>query len=180
MHRKDLLNKLAEYELSDDHDRQSRRRIEAFVREHPDCFERSLTVGHVTGSAWLVDQSGQRVLLTHHKKLGRWLQLGGHADGCSDVLEVALREAREESGIETIRPISERIFDLDVHWIPERHDEPGHYHHDVRFLLKVDGEEEFRVSDESHALRWFGVDEFSILETDESVMRMHGKWLGRL
>ena len=61
---------------------------------HPDCYERTSPTGHFTGSAWLVSGDGQRVLLTHHRKLDRWLQLGGHADGSGDLAEVALREAR--------------------------------------------------------------------------------------
>ena len=72
----------------------------AFVSAYPNCFERSLSIGHITGSAWLVNQTKTRVLLTHHKRLNKWLQLGGHADGNPNVLEVAMQEAREESGIE--------------------------------------------------------------------------------
>ena len=85
------------------------RRAERFgVRAgHPDCFERSCVPGHVTGSAWLVSHDRSRFLLTHHRKLGRWLQLGGHSDGDPDTAQVALREAREESGIAalTLAPI---------------------------------------------------------------------------
>src|SRR5688572_26513021 len=71
----------------------------AFIAANADCCERTLVSGHCTGSAWLVSADGERVLLTHHRKLQRWLQLGGHADGDTDLAAVALREAQEESGL---------------------------------------------------------------------------------
>src|SRR5262245_26097513 len=91
-----------------------------FVEEHPDCLMRACRPGHLTGSAWIVSPDRSQTLLTHHRKLGKWLQLGGHADGDGDLLAVALREAREESGLEQMRVLSAAIFDVDRHWIPER------------------------------------------------------------
>jgi 8-oxo-dGTP pyrophosphatase MutT (NUDIX family) len=176
MHPDQFLAMLARYVPIDEHDEAQRRQIEAFVRRHPDCFERSCVPGHLTGSAWLLDSAGQRVLLTHHRKLDRWIQLGGHADGQADLLAVALREAREESGIADIRPVSGEIFDLDVHEIPARPDEPAHLHFDIRFLLQVHGDNQFSVSDESHDLAWFTPDELILLDVDEAVRRMCRKW----
>ncbi len=135
--------------------------------------------GHLTGSAWLVDAAGERVLLTHHRKLNRWLQLGGHADGDHDLLRVALREAEEESGIDGIKPLSEQIFDLDVHLIPTRANEPEHFHYDVRFLLQCPEGQSPVVSDESHALQWMTIPELSAIDADESVRRMARKWSER-
>ena len=89
------------------------------LTEYPDCFERNCEFGHITGSAWLVDPDEKNVLLTHHKKLKKWLQLGGHSDGVKDVLAVATREAVEESGLEVVA-LNTEIFDIDVHKIPER------------------------------------------------------------
>ena len=117
MHRNDLNARLGEYRSRWPEESETVARFEAFIDSHPDCFERSCPVGHITGSAWIVNRMGGRVLLTHHAKLGRWLQLGGHSDGDPDTLEVALREAREESGLE-VRAVDENIFDLDVHLIP--------------------------------------------------------------
>lgn len=149
-----------------------------FIQSHPDCAQRHLQIGHLTGSAWLVSRDGRRVLLTHHRKLGRWLQLGGHADGDLDLAGVALREAEEESGLGdlTVHP---EIFDLDRHWIPERGEEPGHWHYDVRFVVRATADEHFAVSDESHALAWR---EIALLaddhSADESIRRMARRWLG--
>ena len=176
MHRQDILAKLAAYKPMDANDAAQRDRITIFVQNHPDCFERSLAVGHLTGSSWLINRTGDRVLLTHHRKLDMWLQLGGHADGNCDILDVALQEAREESGLDRIHAVSDDIFDLDVHRIPPHGQTPAHDHHDVRFLLQADTEDHYIISDESHELRWCTPDEALQLSTDTSVQRMVRKW----
>lgn len=145
----------------------------------PDGFLRNNLEGHFTGSAWLVSADGQRVLLTHHRKLARWLQLGGHADGDSDLARVALREAEEESGLSDLE-VEPEIFDLDRHWIPARADVPGHWHYDVRFVVHARGSEEFVVSEESHALAWRTIGEIAAdANADESLRRMARRWLLR-
>jgi len=147
-----------------------------FVEHHSDCFLRSQLAGHVTGSAWLVNRAGTHVLLTHHRKLDRWLQLGGHADGHTNVLEVALKEAREESGIQAIQALDTQLFDIDIHEIPARKNEPAHFHYDARFALQVSETDQFTPSDESHALDWVLISELAQYTDDESMIRMAGKW----
>ena len=150
-----------------------------FLGSSSDVFERSHAIGHFTGSAWLVSADGSRVLLTHHRKLGRWLQLGGHADGDANLARVALREAEEESGLSELS-VEREIFDLDRHCIPARGADPEHWHYDVRFVVRANGSEEFVVSDESHALAWRDISEIAQDETaDPSVRRMAEKWLER-
>lgn len=149
-------------------------RFESFVRAHGNCFERTCIPGHITGSAWVTDPAGQQVLLTHHRKLDLWVQLGGHSDGDSDTLDVALREATEESGLE-VEPVSVDVFDLDCHLIPARRDEPEHYHYDVRFWLRATGTD-FTVTEESHDLRWVDADTLPTLTREESMLRMLRKW----
>ena len=129
-------------------------RILDFIRSTPDCFERSHAAGHITGSAWLLNP-------------------GGHADGQSDTLAVALREAEEESGIRGITAVSGDIFDVDVHLIPARPGEAAHYHYDIRYLLRAP-HEQFVVSDESDALEWWSAADFAERreQTDEAVLRM--------
>lgn len=170
------------------------RALDDYVRRWPDEHEavehfRELLVeahhaylrdrlgGHFTGSAWLVDRSGARVLLTHHRKLGRWLQLGGHADGDVDLARVALREAEEESGLPGLT-VEASLFDLDRHWIPARGDVPAHWHYDARFVVRAGGHEAFVVSEESLDLAWREVAELvDETDVDESVRRMACKWL---
>jgi 8-oxo-dGTP pyrophosphatase MutT (NUDIX family) len=148
-----------------------------FARRHPDAAQRGLAYGHLTGSAWLVSADGRRVLLTHHRKLNRWLQLGGHADGDADLARVALREAEEESGLRDL-VVEPEIFDLDRHLIPARGSDPDHWHYDVRFIVRATGSEIFTLSDESHALAWRDVTEIAHDgSVDASVRRMATKWL---
>ena len=95
-HRDLLLDLLRRYEAGHPDQRERVGFVRDFVTRHEDCFERSCREGHVTGSAWILSPDHRSVLLTRHRKLGRWLQLGGHADGNPDVASVALREARED------------------------------------------------------------------------------------
>ena len=144
-----------------------------------DPFMRERLAGHFTASSWLVDATGTRALLTHHRKLARWLQLGGHADGDRDLANVALREAEEESGLADLR-VEAELFDLDRHWIPERGDVPGHWHYDARYVVRTGGSEDFVVSEESLDLAWRDiVDIANDPASDDSMRRMAVKWLAR-
>ena len=177
MNRGHFIELLAEYRERYPQESATVDHFAAFVRDEPDCFQRDCWVGHVTGSAWVVDATGTHVLLTHHRKLDRWLQLGGHSDGDDDPLGVACREAIEESGL-AAQPLSRALFDVDIHLIPARRSDPAHHHFDARFVLGVSGgEENFRVSDESHALRWVRIDRLADITTEASMLRMAGKWL---
>lgn len=150
-----------------------------FLSSATTVFERSHAPGHFTGSAWLVSADGARVLLTHHRKLARWLQLGGHADGDADLARVALREAEEESGLRDLT-VEQAIFDLDRHLIPARAQEPAHWHYDVRYVVRATGEEVFAVSEESLALAWKPIRELADdPQADASLRRMALRWLAR-
>lgn len=151
----------------------------ALLGDPLDPFARGRLAGHFTASAWLVSADGTRALLTHHRKLDRWLQPGGHADGDRDLERVALKEAEEESGLRALR-LQPGLFDIDRHWIPEHKGVPAHWHYDARFVVRAGEDEAFVVSDESHALAWRGVAAIADDATaDVSVRRMARKWLGR-
>jgi hypothetical protein len=173
MHRQPLLHLLASYHPTDRRESEMRDEILAFVRQNPACFERTLAEGHITASAWITNRDRSRVLLTHHRKLDRWFQLGGHADGETNVLKVALAEAGEESGLSPIRPLSERIFDVDVHVIPAHRDIAAHRHYDIRFLLEADEAQLLWGSErESKQLRWVSLEEVLKLNGEASIRRM--------
>lgn len=176
MHRNHLLLQLEKYLDHYPDESDMLERYLSFVRANEDCFRRSLQIGHVTGSAWVVNQAGTHTLLTHHKKLNKWLQLGGHADGDTDVLRVSKREVAEESGIVDVKQVGAGIFDVDIHVIPARKSEPEHYHYDVRYALQVTGDETYVVSDESHDLAWIEIDRLHEKTQEESMLRMARKW----
>lgn len=176
MHRNLILNLLQDYNDPLPHQQRCKKEIIGFIHNHPACFERSLASGHVTGSAWLLSANKEKVLLTHHRALNQWFQLGGHADGDGDILGVALKEAREESGIEEIMPLSSFIFDLDIHEVPKIANTAAHYHYDIRFILKTKDNDDFKISSESLSLQWFLPAELSDLTRDPSMLRMAEKW----
>ena len=176
MHRNQLLKLLAAYSQSYPQETGCVNNIIEFVKQYDSCFQRSLAVGHITGSAWIVNNAGTHTLLTHHKKLNKWMQPGGHADGESDVLRVAIREADEESGLTQLQVEDAKIFDVDIHQIPARGSEAQHLHYDIRFALRAHGSEKFIVSDESHDLAWVEIAQLADYSSEESMLRMAQKW----
>jgi 8-oxo-dGTP pyrophosphatase MutT (NUDIX family) len=140
-------------------------------------FHRETRAGHFTGSAWLVSADGQRVLLMHHRKLQRWLQPGGHADGEADLANVALREAEEETGLTGLE-VQPELFDVDRHVIPARGQEPEHWHYDARYVVVARGSEAFAANEESLGLAWRDIADVAADEaSDPSLRRMAAKWL---
>lgn len=176
MHRLQLKNLLEKYCPSNESEAHFKISMLDFISANPNCFERSSLDGHITASAWLLSDDLSQVLLLHHAKLDVWCQLGGHCDGDADVLAVAIKEAQEESGINQIVPVSTQIFDLDIHHIPAFAKDAPHYHYDVRFLLKVEGNAQIVANNESKDLRWFGINENLLPTRAESVLRMFRKW----
>jgi len=133
--------------------------VRAFLLAHPaDAHLRAQSLGHLTGSGFVLDAGRERVLLLHHRKLDRWLQPGGHGEGELDPRRIALREIEEETGLGgddlTAFP-DERLLDVDVHLIPARPGEPEHPHLDLRYGFVTGVGAQARVSDESRALGWF-------------------------
>ncbi|TWT46514.1 NUDIX hydrolase [Botrimarina hoheduenensis] len=162
--------------------------IRTLVLDHADCFDRTCRPGHLTGSAWVVSADAARHLLLHHRKLDKWLQPGGHADGDPDLAAVALREAAEETnlaGLEVLRG-KPTLLDVDVHLIPARYDAAGelledaHEHHDLRFLIRAGGNETLVGNEESNALRWCTPTEVRALTNEPSVLRLLDKSADRL
>jgi 8-oxo-dGTP pyrophosphatase MutT (NUDIX family) len=155
------------------------RRILDFVGRHPHPFERGIREGHLTGSAIVVSASWDQVLLLHHRKLDRWLQPGGHADpGETRGEDVALREAREETGIEglVLHPTAPRPLDVDVHDIPARRGEPAHEHLDLRYLVIAPrGAALVPAQAETSQLRWARWDEVESLHPDHGLRRALAK-----
>lgn len=154
-----------------------RRFVDRFVAEHADAAVRANQEGHLTGSALVVDAAGERTLLMLHRKLGRWFQPGGHADGDANLAAVALREAAEETGLVGLRVVVPAI-DVDVHRVEPPHEAP-HLHLDARFLVLAPPRAHEEANEESLALRWVGPDELDDLDPplDESTRRLVARGL---
>ncbi len=141
---------------------------------HPDAFQRTHLPGHITGSAWILNEAKDQTLLVHHAKLNKWVQPGGHADGDENILAVAVREAQEETGIIHFN-VHSTLFDIDVHTIPARTDFPQHQHYDVRFVLEAIPNQTIVVSDESHDVKWIPLQDLEQFTKERSVLRMRDK-----
>jgi hypothetical protein len=148
-----------------------------FLAVDPHSFERSNPVGHFTGSAFVVDPEAGKVLLTHHAKMQKWLQLGGHCDGIRDPFFVAWKEAYEEGGLKLIAPAGDGILDLSLHTIPVFRDVPEHLHYDVRYLFFADSAEGFAMSDESLDLAWVELGGICSYSSSEDLLRLEKKAL---
>ena len=152
-----------------------------FYKTEREVFSKRNKKGHFTGSGWIVSPDKRKILMTHHKIINKWLQLGGHADGESDLLKVALRESREESGFRELTVLNENIFDLDIHEIPKIGSEASHFHYDVRFLLEGDPKKEsIIVSDESYDVAWVPIEGVLGLNPETSIRRMVEKTMAFL
>ncbi len=155
-----------------------------FIKETKNCFSRESLAGHITSSALITNRNFSKVLLTYHAKLKKWLQLGGHCDGEHLIHLSAMREAKEESGLNDINfvdifnfpqftqlendPIP---FDIDIHSIPARKDEPEHFHYDIRYLLIADEAESIVVSEESLDLKWIHLADIHKYSDEVSTLR---------
>jgi 8-oxo-dGTP pyrophosphatase MutT (NUDIX family) len=147
----------------------------SFLEQNHNFFDQNNSVGHVTASAWILSEDFNSTLLTFHKKLDKWLQLGGHIENSDrNVKEAALREAIEESGISDFYFFQDGIFDIDVHKIPARKDKLSHYHFDIRFLL-ITKSKKFTISEESLNLDWINIMELDDILVDDSIIRMAKK-----
>ncbi len=142
-----------------------------FIRRTSDAFKRSNLMAHMTASSWIVNHSRDKVLMVYHKIYNSWSWTGGHADGERDLLAVALREAREETGVEHIHPISEQIYSLEVLNV-EGHEKRGQYisshlHMNVTYLLEADETDALKVCEaENTAVRWFSLQDALNVSTE--------------
>lgn len=173
-----LLGDLELYVAADELERLSLARIREFVSRSPIAFSRANPEGHVTASAVVARPEDSSFLFIWHRKLNRWLQPGGHMEaGDGSVFAAAVREAREETGIETFDfPIGDRIFDVDMHPIPAHGPDPAHVHYDIRYLLTVPGP--LSTLSEDRAL--FTLDQALIAGVDDSLARALRKATFRL
>ena len=148
------------------------RRARDLAASSPRCgFRDHFEPGHFTGSAWVVNEPGDKVLLIFHQKLQKWMQPGGHADGDFDLVRVARREVEEETGLRVV-PVWDQIYDLDIHSIPPWAAEPAHLHFDVRFVFRADETQPLQAGQGVAAVRWVAVDALHAICDEESIVRL--------
>ncbi|MGF1636182.1 MAG: NUDIX hydrolase [Cyclobacteriaceae bacterium] len=153
MNRNALISALAQYQTSSTEEKNFIPRFLEILKED-NCYQRSRVAGHITGSAWIITEDHQWVLMVHHRKLDKWLQPGGHADGDEDILAVAYKEAKEETGLTGINQTGNTFFDIDIHTIPAYKKTPAHEHFDIRFLFYANKNESLIISEESKDVAW--------------------------
>lgn len=150
----------------------ARAQMLAFIDEHPDALHRRCALGHLTGSALIVEPSTRHVVLLFHRKVQRWLQPGGHADGDGNLAHVALREAEEETGIGGLQVVTPAI-DLDVHVFRSAAGaEPDHLHLDVRHLVLAPEGAEPVSNHESEGVAWVALEDLARYDVDPGTLRM--------
>lgn len=177
MHRQAALALLKSYEPLDDRDGKTRDQTIAFIEAHEDCLMRTCLTGHLTASAFVLNPQRDSLLLLHHRKLDRWLQPGGHADGDADLLKVAIREVEEETGLPA-RALMSKLFDIDIHEIPARKSDPAHLHFDFRFALESSSSA-ININDESFDARWISLQDVESFTSEPSIVRMVHRWRTR-
>lgn len=156
----DFRIQLEQYQPINEQERRDRALMLACLGSQPNLYTRSNSVAHLTASAWIVNPSRTKVLMAYHNIYHSWVWLGGHADGDENLLRVALREAREESGLDCVRPAQEGIYSIEVltvdgHWKRGEYIS-SHLHLNVTYLLEADEQQALRCKpDENSGVRWF-------------------------
>ena len=155
-----LINNIKKYHPYNEQEQMDKPLILNWIQKNEDAFSRENAVAHMTASAWVVNKERTKVLMVYHNIYNSWSWLGGHADGETDLLAVAIREVKEEAGISRVRPVSEEIFSLEVltvdgHWKNGRY-VSSHLHFNITYLLEADSAEAVSVKeDENSGVAWF-------------------------
>ena len=173
MNSAELLPLIESFDSTDDHERIAKEQTLNFLETTPGIpwSRKNFEDGHVCASAWVLNHDGTKALLFNHKKLGKWIQIGGHIEeGDSDFFAAVVREIQEETGLIDIE-YKREIFDIDVHVYPPKGDEPEHIHYDLRILARAnEGAETVVQEDEGSGLKWVPLFDIQHMNTDESVM----------
>ena len=162
--RQELLDEIAAYHPFNEQEERDKNLIFQWIEQHEDAFSRENTVAHVTASAWMVNKDRSKVLMVYHNIYNSWSWLGGHADGETDLLSVAIREVKEEAGISNVHPVSEEIFSMESLTV-DGHVKKGkyvssHLHFNITYFLEADPEEAVSIkADENSGVAWFSPEE---------------------
>lgn len=159
-----IRDEIAAYPPFNEQEQRDQALILDFLDRNADAFSRSNRLAHMTASAWVVNPARDKVLMVYHRIYDSWSWTGGHADGETDLLAVALREVREETGVRHLRPVSERIYSLETLTV-DGHEKRGayvssHLHLNVTYLIEADEHDTLQVCEaENSGVRWFTPEE---------------------
>ena len=159
-----IVDQIRQYKPFNDQEEADKKNILALMEIYPDIFERTNEIAHFTASSWTVNKDHTKVLMAYHKIYDSWAWLGGHNDGDKDCLAVAIKEVKEESGVNNVTPLMDGIFSLEVLSVDSHYKKgkyvPTHMHLNVTYLLEADEDEVLKVKeDENSGVAWFGLDE---------------------
>ena len=177
----EIYEQIKAYRPWNEQERQDQVLILDFLRKNSDAFYRTNLLAHMTASAWVVNPQRSKVLMVYHRLYDSWSWAGGHADGEEDLLAVALREVREETGIQRLRPVTEEIYSLEVLTVDghEKHGQyvPSHLHLNVTYLLEAEEDQPLRVCEaENSGVAWFSLaDALSVSTEPWFVERIYKK-----
>ena len=181
-----IVKDIEKYRPCNEQERHDQALILNFLNRNEDAFLRSNRLAHMTASAWIVNPARTKTLMVYHKLYDSWSWTGGHADGETDLLAVALKEAREETGIVHVRPVSGEIFSLEVLTV-DGHEKRGEYvsshlHLNVTYLLEAEESDTLRIcKEENSGVAWFTLEEALKASTEPwFVERIYKKLNGKL
>ena len=181
MNRQDLINQLQSYQSFNEQEEADRQVMLELLQTSDNIFYRTNLLAHFTASAWVLNKAHTHVLMAFHNIYQTYAWLGGHADGEEDLLSVALREVKEESGIQTVKPITEGIYSLETIEVNGHEKKgkyvPSHLHLNVTYLLEADETESLHIKqDENSAVSWFPIDQvLDVVDEPWMVERIYKK-----
>ena len=181
-----LEQQLMTYLPSCGQEQRDREEMLRLLKAYPEnIFTRENEDAHFTASAWIVNAGRERALMVYHNIYDSWSWTGGHADGETDLLAVALKEAREETGLTQIRPVTEEIFSLEILDVAEHQKRgktiPAHRHLNLTYLIEADENEPLRIKeDENSAVSWFTQEEAVERSTEPEMQVIYRKLIRKL
>ncbi|MDO5291812.1 MAG: NUDIX hydrolase [bacterium] len=180
-----LRAQIREFNPWNEQEKKEKELIGSYMDQFDNIFDRENEMVHMTASSWLVNKERTKVLMIYHNIYNSWAWTGGHADGDQDLLNVAMKEAQEETGLIHVTPVTEDIFSLEILGV-NGHVKKGkfvgtHMHLNVTYLLEANEAEELRVKpDENSGVKWVGLQEAVELSTEPYMKEIYQKLNAKL